>query len=205
MRGSCLDLTVADVTPCLRAINPPRDNGDIISRQGRNDNLLTSHVMRRVILHPPTRSATSPPFRGRIYSSRSCHSRNCHLSSRRFTIPFTPPAIPASPSFERFISARSLVYPRRRQQLRTQRERYLSSSRCATRRALGGGKLSTESYAARDKFASSCVKRRDSETSARRVVAMQRWEEETRVTAPPGAPGRTQQVVAVCFSGITRC
>lgn len=31
------------------------------ARAGRNNNLLTSHVMRRVILHPPTRSATSPP------------------------------------------------------------------------------------------------------------------------------------------------
>lgn len=96
------------------------------ARAGRNNNLLTSHVMRRVILHPPTRSATSPPFArlfepGRLaaYTAADRVSRNCHLSSRRFTVPFTPPAIPdrprASRSFERFISARSLVYPRRRQ------------------------------------------------------------------------------------------
>lgn len=51
-----------------RAINSPKDNGDIIPRQGRvlagrDNNLLTSHarVMRRIISHPPTRSGYSHP------------------------------------------------------------------------------------------------------------------------------------------------
>lgn len=50
-------------------------------------------------------------------------SRNCHLSSRRFTVPFTPAATAVlgpsqgdrPQSFGRFISARSLVYSRWRQ------------------------------------------------------------------------------------------
>lgn len=103
--------------------------------------------MRRVISHPPTRSATSahhchpslaaPPRPARHRRTAADRvSRNCHLSSRRFTVPFTRSAdTRASPSFQRFISARSLVYPRLRQ--RTTPQLLLSSrvspSRCTHR------------------------------------------------------------------------
>lgn len=108
-----------------RAINSPKDNGDIILRQGklcagRNNNLLTSHAMRYLasahafgllsrispFLPPPLRACDT------AYGSRSCVSRNCHLLSRRFTIPFTP-AIPdrtgTSPKF-RAIHQRAIVH-----------------------------------------------------------------------------------------------
>lgn len=63
--------------------------------------------MRRVILHPPTLSRAtlslrpfgSPRDSGTGPASRTAAdrvNRNCHLSSQRFTIPFTPAAVAAT-------------------------------------------------------------------------------------------------------------
>lgn len=104
------------------------------ARAGRNNNLLTSHA-RNTTRYLASAHAfklpllpSPPPFRrpaqfctgpaSRMAADRV--SRNCHLSSRRFTIPFTPArqrrrryrTVPGRPEVsERFISARLLVYP----------------------------------------------------------------------------------------------
>lgn len=104
-------------------------------RAGCNNNLLTSYARKRALSRAIPAHARAPrltlcrrrpfdrfPHLSALspYGSRSYVSRNCHLSSRRFTVSFRhsrswladihgPPR-----TFGQFISARSLVYPRRR-------------------------------------------------------------------------------------------
>lgn len=105
------------------------------ARTGRNNNLLTSHVRNAMCYLASTHAFELPlslrPFgcsRGSApgLASRTAANRvnrNCHLSSRRFTIPFTPAAAAAtisdrpraSWSFGAIHQRAILVYPRRRQ------------------------------------------------------------------------------------------